>query len=78
MKCMMLTWRLESGHFWFWDFIIKNLQDFIKIYRALIKEIFLMGSPTVIHLQCSLVNKILVLIPCGSCVFPQTPVLTGF
>ena len=22
---------------WFWDFTIKNLQDFIKIYRALIK-----------------------------------------
>ena len=26
--------------FWFWDFTIKNLQDFIKIYRALIKDIF--------------------------------------
>ena len=26
---------------WFWDFTIKNLQDFIKIYRALIKDIFL-------------------------------------
>ena len=26
---------------WFWDFNIKNLQDFIKIYRALIKDIFL-------------------------------------
>ena len=25
---------------WFWDFIIKNLQDFITIYRALIKDIF--------------------------------------
>ena len=25
---------------WFWDFNIKNLQDFIKIYRALIKDIF--------------------------------------
>ena len=25
---------------WFWDFHIKNLQDFIKIYRALIKDIF--------------------------------------
>ena len=24
---------------WFWDFIIKNLQDLIKIYRALIKDI---------------------------------------
>ena len=24
----------------FWDFTIKNLQDFIKIYRALIKDIF--------------------------------------
>ena len=28
---------------WFWDFIIKNLQDFIKIYRALIKDIFLLA-----------------------------------
>ena len=26
---------------WFWDFTIKNLQDFIKVYRALIKDIFL-------------------------------------
>ena len=26
---------------WFCDFTIKNLQDFIKIYRALIKDIFL-------------------------------------
>ena len=25
---------------WFWDFNIKNLQDFIKTYRALIKDIF--------------------------------------
>ena len=25
---------------WFWDFHIKKLQDFIKIYRALIKDIF--------------------------------------
>ena len=89
MKCLMLTWRLESGQFslkifctinsslnlciytcfvylqpfwvtldsklfivsihilfllyllfWFWDFTIKNLQDFIKIYRALLKDIF--------------------------------------
>ena len=89
MKCLMLTWRLESGqfshqifcfiHLWlnlciytcfvylqpfcvtldfklfinsihilillyllllFWDFNIKYLQDFIKIYRALIKDIF--------------------------------------
>ena len=37
---------------WFWDFSIKNLQDFIKIYRALIKDIFLLvvasgcGGPT--------------------------------
>ena len=29
---------------WFWDFTIKNLQDFIKIYRALIKDIFLARS----------------------------------
>ena len=29
---------------WFWDFTIKNLQDFIKIYRALIKDIFLGGE----------------------------------
>ena len=26
---------------WFWDFTIKNLQDFIKVFRALIKAIFL-------------------------------------
>ena len=26
---------------WFGDFTIKNLQDLIKIYRALIKDIFL-------------------------------------
>ena len=25
---------------WFWDCNIKNLQDFIKVYRALIKDIF--------------------------------------
>ena len=25
---------------WFRDFTIKDLQDFIKIYRALIKDIF--------------------------------------
>ena len=29
---------------WFMDFNIKNLQDFIKIYRALIKDIFLTVS----------------------------------
>ena len=29
---------------WFWDFTIKNLQDFIKIYRALIKDIFLVAE----------------------------------
>ena len=89
MKCLMLSWRLESVQFsykilciihlslnlcvytcfvylqpfcvtldfklfidsihilfllylplWFWDFTIKNLQDFIKIYRALIMDIF--------------------------------------
>ena len=93
MKCLMLTWRLDSVQFsdkifciihlwlnlcvytcfvylqpfcvtldfkifidsihilfllylllWFWDFNIKNLQDFIKIYRALIKDIFLVGD----------------------------------
>ena len=26
---------------WFWGFTVKNLQDFIEIYRALIKDIFL-------------------------------------
>ena len=25
---------------WFWDFNIKKLQDFIKTYRALIKDVF--------------------------------------
>ena len=29
---------------WFWDFTIESLQDFIKIYRALIKDIFLFVS----------------------------------
>ena len=29
---------------WFWDFHIKNLQDFIKIPEALIKDIFLLAS----------------------------------
>ena len=95
MKCLMLTWRLESGQFshkifcfihlslnlcmytcflhlqpfcitldfklfidsihilfllylllWFWSFTIKNLQDFIKIYRALIKDILLILQVT--------------------------------
>ena len=27
---------------WFWDITIKSLQDFINIYRALIKDIFLL------------------------------------
>ena len=31
---------------WFSDFSIKNLQDFIKVYRALIKDIFLTGRGT--------------------------------
>ena len=31
---------------WFWDFTIKNPQDFIKIYRALIKDIFLDTTDT--------------------------------
>ena len=29
---------------WFWDFTIKSLRDFIKIYRALIKDIFLTAT----------------------------------
>ena len=29
---------------WFRDFTIKNLQDFIKIYRALIKDILLVAE----------------------------------
>ena len=29
---------------WFWDFTINNLQDFIKIHRAIIKDIFLRRS----------------------------------
>ena len=29
---------------WFWEFTIKNLQYFIKIYRALIKDIFLVAE----------------------------------
>ena len=35
---------------WFWDFTIKNLQDFIKVYRALIKDIFLLADP---NLDCA-------------------------
>ena len=31
---------------WFWGFHIKNLQDFIKISRALIKDIFLAVGAT--------------------------------
>ena len=93
MKCLMLTWRLESGQLshkifsfinlslnlciytcfvylqpfcvtldfkilidsihilfllylllWFWDFNIKSLQDFIKIYRVLVEDIFLVAE----------------------------------
>ena len=33
---------------WFSDFTIKNLQDFIKIYRALIKDILLVGYDTLL------------------------------
>ena len=29
---------------WFWDFTNKNLQDFINIYGALIKDIFLVAE----------------------------------
>ena len=29
---------------WFWDFTIQNLQDFIKVYGALIKDIFLVAE----------------------------------
>ena len=29
---------------WFWDFTIKNLRDFINVYRALIKDIFLVAE----------------------------------
>ena len=29
---------------WFWDFTIKNLQGFIKIYRALIRDILLVAD----------------------------------
>ena len=25
---------------WFWDFTVKSLQDFIRLYRALIRDIF--------------------------------------
>ena len=48
--CVTLDFKLfiDSIHilfllyllFWFWDFTIKNLQDFIKIYRGLIEDIF--------------------------------------
>ena len=35
---------------WFWDFNIKNLQDFIKIYRALIKDIFLCYCDNIVEM----------------------------
>ena len=48
--CVILDFKLfiDSIHIlfllyllvWFWDFTIKILQDCIKIYRALIKDIF--------------------------------------
>ena len=34
---------------WFWDFTIKNLQDFINTYRARIKDIFHRTPPTTGH-----------------------------
>ena len=36
---------------WFWDFTIKNLQDFIKIYRALIKDIFPVAGSQQTHVH---------------------------
>ena len=54
---------------WFWDFTIKNLQDFIKIYRALIKDIFLIGQisvlPRDVHLFSLLLSGICFLQPIG-------------
>ena len=41
---------------WFWDFNIKNLQHFIKIYRALIKDIFLVAEENPEYLS----NRLLV------------------
>ena len=35
---------------WFWDFLIENLQDFITISRALIKDIFLVAEATLENL----------------------------
>ena len=34
----------------FWDFLIKSLQDFIKISRALIEDIFLVTEATLENL----------------------------
>ena len=52
--CVTLDFRLfiDSIHIlfllylllWFWDLTIKNLQDFIKIYGTLIKDIFLVAE----------------------------------
>ena len=36
---------------WLWDFNIKNLQDFIKVYRALIKDIFLVAEANAEYLS---------------------------
>ena len=42
---LFIDWiHILSLHYlllWFWGLLIKNLQDFIKISRALIKDIFL-------------------------------------
>ena len=36
---------------WFGDFTIKNLQHFIKVYRALIKDIFLVAEANPVNLS---------------------------
>ena len=64
---------------WFPDFTIKNLQYFIKIYRALIKDIFLLpptlnGPLGTEHLPTSLLVR--VVRNSGVIVTPSRPLTT--
>ena len=43
---------------WFWDFTMKNLQDFIKIYRALIKDFTIKNLQDFIKIYRALIKDI--------------------
>ena len=53
---------------WFGDFTIKNLQDFIKIYRALIKDIFLFVLYS-LHLATPKSRRVVLMLSCHMCCF---------